>query len=167
LLDTDLTLMKLFIWAFTLLDLKVYFSKWLAMKTETIRQKITLAAKPIEVYEAFVDSRKHSSFTGSKATGEGRVGAKFTAWDGYISGKFLKLEKGKRIVQEWVTTEWPDGYPPSRFELTLREVKGGTEVSMVHSEVPTEQFEDIKGGWNEFYWKPLKNYFKKLHEQEK
>ena len=85
------------------------------MKTKTIRQKITVPAKPIEVYEAFVDAKKHSAFTGSKATGKGKVGGKFTAWDGYISGKLLELEEGKRIVQEWVTTEWPEGYPPLRF----------------------------------------------------
>ena len=137
------------------------------MKKETIKQKVTITAKPIEVYKAFVDAKKHSAFTGGKATGEDRVGAKFTAWDGYISGKFLELEEGKRIVQEWVTTEWPNGYPPSRFELTLREVKEGTEILMVHSDVPAEQTEDIKDGWNEFYWKPLKVYFKKLYKQEK
>jgi len=138
----------------------------LGLRKETIKQRVTVSAKPIEVYEAFVDAEKHSAFTGSKATGEGKVGRKFTAWDGYISGKFLELEKGKRIVQEWVTTEWPEGYPPSRFELTLREVKGGTEVSMVHSNVPAEQAEDLEEGWNEFYLKPLKEYFKKLHSQE-
>ena len=136
------------------------------MEKQTIRQKVTVPAKPIEVYEAFVDAKKHSTFTGSKATGQGKVGRKFTAWDGYISGKFLKLEKGKRIVQEWVTTEWPKDFPPSRFELTLKEVRGDTEISMTHSNVPAEQAKDLKEGWNEFYWKPLKEYFKKLHEQE-
>ena len=136
------------------------------MKKETIRQKITVSAKLIEVYRVFIDAKKLSEFTGSKATGEGKVGEKFTAWNGYIFGKFLELEEGKRIVQEWVTTEWPEGYPPSRFELTLREVKGGTEVTMIHSDVPAEQAEDVKEGWNEFYWKPLRSYFKKLHEQK-
>jgi activator of HSP90 ATPase len=131
------------------------------MKKTTIRQKVIVPAKPMEVYEAFVDAKKHSAFTGSKATGEGRVGAKFTAWDGYISGKFLELNEGRKIVQEWVTTEWPEGYPPSRFELTFQEVKGGTEISMVHSDVPEEQAEELKQGWKEFYWKPLKDYFKK------
>jgi activator of HSP90 ATPase len=138
----------------------------LAVEKETIRQKVTVRAKPIEVYEAFVDAKKHSAFTGSKVTGEGKVGKEFTAWDGYISGKFLELEKGKKIVQEWVTTEWPKGYPPSRFELIFREVKAGTEVLMVHSDVPAEQARELKEGWNEFYWKPIKEYFKKLHCQK-
>jgi activator of HSP90 ATPase len=131
------------------------------VKKETIRQKATIPAEPAVVYEAFIDAKKHSAFTGSKATGDGRVGSKFTAWDGYISGKNIALEAGKRIVQEWVTSEWPDDFPPSRLELTFKKVKGGTEISMIQSDVPAEQADELKEGWTEFYWKPLKNYFKK------
>lgn len=127
----------------------------------TITDNVIIAASPEELYDAYVDAKKHSAFTGSKATGDGKVGGKFTAWDGYIFGKNLVLEKGKRIVQEWKTTEWPEGYPPSKLELTFKKVKGGTELSMVHSDVPVEQADDYKQGWTDFYWKPLKEYFKK------
>jgi len=131
------------------------------LKTTTIEQKIVLPALPKEVYDALLDSKKQSEFTGSKATGKARVGAKFTAWDGYISGKNLEFEKGKRIVQEWVTTEWPEGYPPSRLEFTFKEIDGKTELTMVHSDIPTEQEEELKQGWMDYYWKPLKTYFEK------
>lgn len=131
------------------------------MKVTTIRQKVVIPASPIEVYEAFIDAKKHSEFTGSKATCDPRVGGEFTAWDGYISGKNLELEKEKRIVQEWTTTEWPEGFPPSRLELTFTKVRGGTEILMVHSGVPAKLADDIAEGWNEFYWEPLKKYFKK------
>jgi len=131
------------------------------VKRETIRQKVTVSAEPAEVYDALIDAKKHSVFTGSKATGDGRVGSKFTAWDGYISGKNIELEPGKRIIQEWVTSEWPRDFPPSRLELTFKKVKGGTEISMVQSDVPAEQADELKEGWTEFYWKPLEEYFKK------
>ncbi len=131
------------------------------MKNTTIKQTLVVQAEPDEVYDAFLDAKKHSTFTGSKATCDPRVGGKFTAWDGYISGKNLELVKGKKIVQEWVTTEWPEGYAPSRLELTFKKTKGGTEISMVQSEVPAEQADDIRQGWIDFYWDPLKEYFKK------
>ena len=67
------------------------------IKVTTIRQKIIIPAAPDAVYEAFMDAKKHSAFTGSKAASDARVGGKFTAWDGYISGKNLELEKGKRM----------------------------------------------------------------------
>jgi uncharacterized protein YndB with AHSA1/START domain len=74
-------------------------------KTTTIIQKVVIPASPEEVYDAFMNARKHSEFTGSKVTCDLTVGGKFTAWDDYISGRNLELEKGKRIVQEWVTSE--------------------------------------------------------------
>ena len=127
----------------------------------TLTQKVTIPASPEEVYEAFVDPKKHSEFTGSKATGKPKVGEKFTAWDGYISGKHLELEKGKKIVQEWTNTDFPEGYPPSKFELTFKETPKGTEVTMVHSNIPADQKEELADGWTEWYWNPLKEYFKK------
>lgn len=131
------------------------------LKTTMIKQKIVLPATPEEVYDALLDPRKHSEFTGSKATGKAKVSTKFTAWDGYISGRNLELEKGKRIIQEWVTVEWPANYPPSRLEFAFKEVDGKTELIMVHSDVPIDQVEELRQGWIDYYWKPLKTYFEK------
>ena len=130
-------------------------------KTTTIKQKVTIPAPPEQVYAAFMDAKKHSEVTGSKATSNPVVGGKFTAWDGYISGRNLELEKGKKIVQEWVTTDWPQDYPPSKLELTFNPADGNTEIIMVHSNVPAEQANELLEGWTDFYWKPLKDYFKK------
>ena len=131
------------------------------MKVTTIRQKVLIPTEPDKVYEAFVDGKKHSAFTGSRATCDPKVGGKFTAWDGYISGKNLELEKGKKIVQEWITTEWPKGYPPSKLELSFEKAENGTEILMIHSGVPAEQAAEIEQGWTDFYWQPLKEYFRK------
>jgi activator of HSP90 ATPase len=131
------------------------------IKVTTVEQKIIVPSTPTKIYDALMDSDKHSSFTGSKATIDPIVGGKFTAWDGYIQGKNTILERGKKIVQEWITTEWPKGYPPSTLELTFKETRDGTEITMTHSRVPAEQAEDIGQGWIDFYWTPLKKYFKK------
>jgi len=113
------------------------------------------------VYEAYVNPKKHAAFTGQGATGTPKVGGRFTAGDGYSKGKYLELEKGKRIVQEWSTTEWPEGYPPSVLELTLKAKGNRTELTMVQSKVPEEQVDYYAEGWKEFYWEPLKKYFAK------
>lgn len=129
------------------------------MKFETIKQEVLVDASPVEVYEAYLDPKKHAAFTGSPATGTPRAGSRFTAWDGYITGRYLKLEKGKTILHEWTTTEWPEGYPPSLVELTLRAKGKETELTMVHSKVPAEQAESYAEGWRDWYWEPLKKYF--------
>ena len=130
-------------------------------KFKTIRQTVTLGATPQKVYEAYVDPGKHAAFTGSKAMGTSRVGGRFTSWDGYISGKWLVLEKGRRIVHEWTTTEWPEGHPPSKVVLTFAQKGSKTLLRMVHSGVPAEQAGNYADGWMEFYWEPMKKYFLK------
>ena|SRR3990172_1004896 len=126
-----------------------------------ITQRELIPAKPMQVYEALIDARKHAEFTGSKATCDPKAGGKFTAWDGYISGRNLILEPGRRIVQEWKTTEWPTGYSPSIVEFTFKEKGDVTELTMVHSKVPAKQAASYREGWIDFYWKPLKEYFQK------
>jgi len=131
------------------------------MKFGTIRQTALVDATPLEVYEAYVDPKKHAAFTGQSASGAAKVGAKFTAGDGYITAKHLELKRGKKIVQEWTTSEWPEGFPPSLLQLSLKAKGNKTELTMVHSEVPEEQVDYYAEGWQEFYWKPMKEYFAK------
>ena len=131
----------------------------MAARVKTIKQRVVVPAPPGTVYKAFVTPKLHAAFTNSPATGSGRVGGKFTAWDGYISGVNRELEPGKRIVQSWRTTEWPPGAVDSELDLMFTAVKGGTEIRMVHSNVPAGQADSYKQGWIDCYWTPLKKYF--------
>ena len=131
-------------------------------RVTTITQNVVVPAPLADVYDAFVNPKIHAAFTESPATGSARGGAKFTAWDGYISGVHRELVPGARIVQDWRTTEWPDAAEPSRLELTFTAVTGGTEIRMVHSNVPAEQAAGYRQGWKDYYWQPLKAYFARL-----
>ncbi len=131
--------------------------------TETIRQTIIIPAHVSLVYRAFTDSKVHSEFTGAKATGGHKIAAKFTAWDGYITGKVLDLIPNKFIMQEWQTTSWPAGFGPSILELHFLPKKVAkrdvTEITLIHSKVPAQDAESYAKGWDEYYWQPLKEYF--------
>lgn len=87
--------------------------------TEVIKQTVFIPAKPVQVYDAYINAKKHSDFTGGKATCNPKVGGNFTAWDGYIFGKNLELRKGTKIMQEWTTTDWPKCNPASILELSF------------------------------------------------
>ena len=132
----------------------------MSKKTRTIIQKVTIPATPEQVYEAFIDPVKHSDFTNTNTTGSQEVGGEVSASDGYITARNIELKKGKKIVQEWTTSEWPEGYPPSILELDLKKVTEGTELTMTHSKVPDEQADDYAEGWMEYYWNPMVEYFK-------
>jgi len=120
-----------------------------------------IAATPEQIYKAWLSTDGHTRMTGSPAEVEGRVKGKFTAWDGYISGETLELKPYSRIVQAWRTTEFPEGRPDSNVEILLESVKGGTKVTIIHSNIPENQADDYKQGWQDFYFKPMKSYFNK------
>jgi len=128
--------------------------------TCTIRQRVTITAPPAMVYEALVNARNHTAFTSARATGVARVGARFTAWDGYISGKHLVLDKGRRIVQEWATTGWPKGAAASRLEIRLEPHGERTALTMIHSGVPASRAARLRDGWKLYYWQPLRAWFR-------
>jgi len=133
----------------------------IAHPTGIIRHNVLIPlSSPEEVYRAFLSSREHTGFTGSKAKCSARVGGGFTAWDKYISGKNIELVAGKKIVQEWKTSEWPEGYEPSILKISLKKRDGGTQLSMIQSRVPASQVEQYDKGWYESYWEPLKRYFR-------
>ena len=93
-----------------------------------------IPASPEQVYAAWLSGKSHAAMTGGgPATGSTKVGGRFTAWDGYIAGKNLKLEPGRRIVQSWRTTEFKDG--------------------------DAEGHNGYKTGWQSCYFDPMKVYF--------
>lgn len=114
---------------------------------------------PAEVYAAWLDSKAHSKMTGAKAKVSDKVGGKFTAWDGYITGRNLKLEAGKRIVQAWRTSEFSDDEEDSLIEVTFEPVKGGTKLTLRHTKLPPHG-ETYRQGWEDNYFEPMKDYFK-------
>ena len=114
-----------------------------------------------EIYDAWLNSKGHTAMTGSAAQVDGKVGGKFTAWDGYISGTTLDLTPNQRIVQAWRTTEFPDDAPDSRVEILLEEVDVGTNVTLTHSDMPEDQVASYRLGWEDFYFRPMRDYFSK------
>src|SRR3989344_5142222 len=94
----------------------------------TIKQSIIIKASPHDVYEALLDSSKHSTFTGSKAKISRQVNGKFTAYDGYASGINLDLIENKKIIQTWRASDWPSNHY-SKITIILSKVKDGTKLS--------------------------------------
>lgn len=123
--------------------------------------KTEFPAEPEKVFKAWLSSDGHSAMTGSPARVEPRVGGQFTAWDGYITGKTLELKPYSRIVQAWRTSEFQASDPDSRVEIELEAVTGGTRLTLAHSNMPPGQAESYKSGWEEWYFSPMQQYFKK------
>jgi len=69
------------------------------MKTKNIQQSVVINATPREVYEALMDSRKHSKFTGAKASISRKVGGRCSVYGNYIQGINLDLVLNKGLFR--------------------------------------------------------------------
>ena len=72
--------------------------------TKPIVQSVTFKASPEKLFQIYTDSKKHSAATGVKAVAGAKVGAKFTAFAGSISGRSLVVIPDRMIVQAWRAT---------------------------------------------------------------
>jgi uncharacterized protein YndB with AHSA1/START domain len=118
-----------------------------------------IPATPQQIYEAWLDSRGHTKMTGSAARAKPVQGATFSAWGGYIKGKNLTLEPGRRIVQSWRTTKFAKQDQDSQIEVLLEAVPEGTLLTLHHTNVPDGHAGYQDGGWQQHYFEPMKQYF--------
>ncbi len=114
---------------------------------------------PERLYAAWLDSDQHSKMTGSPAQVNDQINGDFLAWDGYISGKNLELESGKRILQSWRTVEFSDEEVDSMIEISFAEEASGSKISLRHWDLP-EHGAQYESGWVESYFNPMQDYFK-------
>jgi activator of HSP90 ATPase len=135
------------------------------MKTKWIKQTVNINASPEEVYEMLMDSKKHSSLSGSKVKMSKKADGKFDVFDGYCHGYNIELEEGKKIIQAWHFQE--DGWPEDHFSICTFEFEGkakGTKLTFTQTGVPEHKVEELKDGWKQYYWKPLAEHFKAIRK---
>jgi uncharacterized protein YndB with AHSA1/START domain len=136
------------------------------MALESIQVSAVIPASPGKIFNAWLSSQEHTAFTGGAATIEPRVGGRHTAWDGYIEGVNLALEEGRRILQTWRSSDFPDGSTDSKLEVLLEPAEGGTKVTLVHTDIPEGQGRLYEQGWVDNYITPMQEYFLEGEEED-
>jgi activator of HSP90 ATPase len=128
------------------------------MKTKTLHQSVVLKATPHEVYDALMDSEKHTEFTHSRANISQEIGDTFSTFDSYASGTNVELIPDQKIVQKWRADDWPPGhYSTVTFELHAEGQE--TRLDFTQTDIPEDLYPDLETGWVEYYWDNLKVYF--------
>jgi uncharacterized protein YndB with AHSA1/START domain len=119
-----------------------------------------IPASPKQIYDAWLSSQGHERITGGQpARISAQEGADFTVWDGYITGRNLRLEPDRLIVQSWRTTQFTKTDPDSQIEVLLAPVQGGTRVTVHHTNVPDGHLSYRDGGWQDNYFDTMKAHF--------
>jgi activator of HSP90 ATPase len=137
------------------------------MMTKAIQQSVRFPVPPEQLFDIYLDSRKHSDSTGGLARISRRVGGKFTAWGGQLRGRNLMIVPGRMIVQAWRATHWADADPDSILVLRFSKAPGGAQIDLVHVNVPSHDHKGVSQGWPKYYWKPWKKYLKQIFKEGK
>jgi uncharacterized protein YndB with AHSA1/START domain len=131
-------------------------------KTMSVSMSVTLPASPKDVFDALTNPKIIASWCGQKGKVEAEIGGKFEMFDGWVMGKVLAFESGKRLSYTWLPDEWKDKWNASIVSFTFSKAKSGTKVILKHSGFPNEdELKSHHEGWKEHVFDPLKKHFKK------
>ncbi len=123
---------------------------------KTYHKHYRIKATPEEVYNALVKPFAIALWTGAKVQMEEKAGTEFSLFDGDITGVNLEFVPNEKIVQEWYFGEQEE---KSIVTIRLREDKIYTNIELTHSNIPDDAFEDMKQGWDEYYFGGLEEFF--------
>jgi activator of HSP90 ATPase len=130
---------------------------------EMLTMEAEIPAAPEAVYDAWLDAAQHGAMTGAKATSVPKVGGAFSAWDGYIAGRYLALFPKERIVMRWRTSEFRAEDPDSQLDLLLSPHRmggeAGTRLFLIHTQLPPGGASKYAARWAEFYFAPMTDHF--------
>ncbi len=126
--------------------------------TPAIQQRVRFNASPARLFKLYMDSRQHSASTHAKALVSQKVGGRFSAFGGVITGKMLAVVPNRMIVQSWRAKHWKITDLDSILVLKFIKVKEGTQINLVHVNVPEHDHDGVKKGWVKYYWKPWRAY---------
>ena len=85
-------------------------------------------------------------------------GESFEMIGGNVEGSWLELEPFTKICQKWRLKSWPPGHY-SRVEMTIKQGKEDTTLTLKCADVPTTQLENTKVGWRRYYFEAMKRAF--------
>ncbi|MBI2967745.1 MAG: SRPBCC domain-containing protein [Bacteroidetes bacterium] len=126
------------------------------MKTKNLKQTVNFPCAPSIAYQLLMDGKKHSEFTGGKATISKKINGKFSVYGGYIHGYNIELVKGRKIVQAWHFAE--EGWPDEHFSLCtfdFAKTAKGTRLTFTQKGIPSHKYKELKAGWRNYYWLPM------------
>ena len=115
-----------------------------------------IPAPPEEVYLALTKPETLRLWTGEVAEMSTEPGSEFSLWEESITGRNIEFEDGKKIVQQWYFGEQEE---ESIVTIKLHPHKQGTSIELKHTNIPDEAYEEIVEGWDDTYFRSLREFY--------
>jgi activator of HSP90 ATPase len=123
---------------------------------KTFKKTFKIKAEAADVYAALTNPYTIELWSGYPAEMSTEPGSEFSLWEGDISGKNLEFVQDKKVVQEWYFGDQPE---KSVVTITIWPDRENSSVTVEHTNIPDEEFDDITEGWREYYFDAISNFF--------
>lgn len=118
-----------------------------------------LKATPEEVYRALTNPFTIELWSGEPAVMSEEPGSEFSLLNGEITGRNLEFEPEKMLKQQWY---FEGEEEESIVTIKIFPDKGGTQIMVLHTDIPDEAFDNMVEGWKDFYLDALQDFFEAL-----
>ena len=126
--------------------------------TDVIHQTVRFNATPAELFNIYLDSKKHGAAIDDKVTICRKVGTPFTAFGGGLRGRNLAIGPNRMIVQSGRANSWRKSDADSILVLLFGKAGRGGQIELIQTNVPAHTHALIKRGWPKHYWTSWKKY---------
>ena len=115
---------------------------------KTFKKTFKINAAPSDIYSAITNPYTIELWSGYPAQMSTEPDSEFSLWEGDITGMNLEFVQDKKVVQEWYFGEQVD---KSVVTITINPDRENSLVTVVHTNIPDDEFDDIAEGWRDYY----------------
>ena len=123
---------------------------------KTFKKTFKINAEIEDVFAALTNPVTIELWSGYPAVMDPNPGTEFSLWDGDITGQVLEIDEPGKIVQQWYFGEQQE---MSVVTIILMRDFGSTDVTVEHSNIPDDDFENIAEGWREYIMGAIQAFF--------
>lgn len=123
---------------------------------KTFKKTFRINTEPSDVYSAITNPFTIELWSGYPARMSTEPGSEFSLWEGDITGLNLEFVQDKKVIQEWYFGDLPE---KSIVTITIAPDRENSVVTIEHTNIPDNEFDDIAEGWREYYMGAIINFF--------
>jgi len=94
---------------------------------------VTFSASPRELFNIYLDSKKHGVAIDGKVSVSRKARSRFSAFGGTLRGRTLMIVPDQSIVQPWQASSWKKNDTDSVLDLQFDRVKNGGRTGSCRS----------------------------------
>jgi activator of HSP90 ATPase len=123
---------------------------------KSFKKTFKINAEPSDIYSALTNPYTIELWSGYPAKMSTEPGSEFSLWEGDITGKNIEFIQDKEIIQEWY---FGDQVEKSVVKIIILPYRDNSLITVDHSNIPDEDYDEIAEGWREYYMDAIKNFF--------